>query len=129
MNATPKIHQIPTHDPKIYAFRLFPGFDGDDLRNVAETLDAAFDQQGSVNMLLIMEDMTTREAMGGFSLKSLKTQARAASHIGRYAVVGAPDAAAKMLDIFNSMSSIDAKTFSRDKEDEAWRFVGAMPQH
>jgi hypothetical protein len=128
MSEQPKIVQIPTRDPKVFAFRLHPGFDGDDLRRVADTMDAAFDRQDKVNMLLIMEDMTTADAASGFSLKSFKTQIRGASHVERYAVVGAPDVAASMLETFDKLSSIDVRAFSREDEAEAWRFVGSKPQ-
>ena len=127
MSDIPKIHRIPTDDPKVFAFRLEAGFDGDDLRGVAETLDAAFDAEGRINMLLKLDDMSTAEAAGGFSLKSLKTQARALNHLDRYAVVGAPDATAKMLAAFDKVSGVEARAFERDDEDAAWRFVGAAP--
>lgn len=125
MSDEPRIVRIPATEPNVHAFRLWPGFDGDDLRAVAESLDAAFDRQERVNMLLILEDMSTSDAAGGFSLKSVKTQARALSHIDRYAVVGAPDAAARMLSAFDAISGIDARAFERDDEAAAWRFVGA----
>lgn len=123
MTEEPKIRPIPTDAPKVRAFRLDPGFDGGDLRRVAEELDAAFDAQGRINMLLVLDDMTTAEAAGGFSLTSLKTQLRALSHVDRYAVVGAPQPAERMLRAFDSLSAIDARAFPRDREDEAWRFV------
>lgn len=123
MNAAPKIHSIPTDAPKVRAFRLEPDFGGEDLRRVAEELDAAFDAQGRISMLLVLEDMTAADAASGFSLKSLKTQFRALSHVDRYAVVGAPQAAARMLEAFDRVSGIDARAFPREREDEAWRFV------
>jgi hypothetical protein len=128
MSTPPKIHRVPTTDPKVYAFRLERGFDGDDLDGVAETLDAAFDAEGKINMILLLDEMSTSDAAGNFSLASARTQARALSHVDRYAVVGAPDTAEKMIAAFDSVSSIEAKTFARSDEAAAWRFVGAEPQ-
>ena len=127
MFASDRIRQIAAVPPSVLAFRIEGGATSEEMGAMAEIVDDAFDRQGTVNMLLILHDYEPSDAMAGLSLRSLKTQARSVSHIGRYAVVGAPSAAARMIGAFDKVSNIEARAFDPQDEAAAWAFVGAQP--
>jgi len=128
MLTTPRITQIPTTNPFVYAFRIESGVEAEEFARVAEITDAAMDREEPLSLLFILENFGVSDAMAGMSPKSLATQFRSLGHLERYAVVGAPAVAAGMIDAFDKVSSMEAKSFEPGEEDAAWAFVGARPR-
>ena len=52
---------------------------------------------------------------------------RALRHVSRYAVIGAPANAAKMINLMDKVIPVEAKAFDTEQTVEAWNFVGASP--
>lgn len=127
MLATGRITQIPTDNPTVYAFRIEGGVQSDEINAMARTMDDAMDRHERISMLLVLHDFDASDAASSITLKTLATQVRSAAHVERYAVVGAPDFARRMIGIFDDVTSIEARTFDPGEEAAAWAFVGARP--
>ncbi len=92
--STDHIQQIANSDPSVYAFRIEGGATADEMAAMADVMNAAFDRDEKVNMLLILRHFGAADAASGLALRSLYSQIRSLSHVERYAVVGAPTLAA-----------------------------------
>lgn len=127
MLQTTNITQIATDDPAVYAFRIEGGVTTEEMAGMAEVMNAAFDRDETVSMLVLLHDFVASDAAAGLSLRSLESQVRSLAHVERYGVVGAPSFAAAMIETFDKISPIDARTFDPGEEAAAWAFVGAAP--
>jgi len=127
MFASERIRQVATDAPSVYAFRIEGGVSADELAAMSRLLDEAFERHDKISMLLLLDGFGPSDALSSISPKSLATQARSAFNVERYAVVGPPPSAARMIETFDTVSSIDARTFDPGEEDAAWDFVGARP--
>ncbi|MFZ3583594.1 STAS/SEC14 domain-containing protein [Loktanella sp. DJP18] len=115
---------IPTDHDHVYAFDVTGDLDATGMGEMGEMLNHAFDQHpGKVNVLLHFRHFETSDAGVGTTLSAMKAQLRSLTHVGRYAVVGAPQAAANMIAFFNHIIPVDARTFAADDEQAAWDFV------
>lgn len=54
----------------------------------------------------------------------IESRWRSLFNVDKYAVVGAPEGASKMIDFMNKLIPVDAKAFDRTEEAKAWAFVG-----
>jgi dihydroxyacetone kinase DhaKLM complex PTS-EIIA-like component DhaM len=127
MLATQNIKQVATDAPSVYAFHIEGGVGADELAESSRVVDEALDRHETSGILVILHDFGPADALSSISLRSLGTQARSASQVSRYAVVGAPPAAAPTIDTFDAMNSIGARTFDHAETDSAWDFVAARP--
>lgn len=127
MLATDHIRQIAADTPSVYAFRIEGDATVEEMAAMGAVMNAAFDRKETVRMLVILHDFATSDASAGLALQSIKAQLRSLSHVEKYAVVGAPALAAAMVELFDRVIFIDARTFAEDEEDAAWRFVGSRP--
>jgi hypothetical protein len=121
------VQQIATTSPDVYAFRLRGEVMADDLRAMAETMNAAFDVQPAVSMLLIFDAYEGVETGAGFDVQTLTSQFRSLVKVDKYAVVGAPGFASGMINVMDKIIPTDARTFDAGDEAMAWDFVGARP--
>lgn len=121
------ITEIPTDSPTVYAFRVIGHIDDDASEALAHYMNAAFDQHDKVNMLLDLAGFTGSDWDTLLDEAVIKSRLRALSHVERYAVVGAPDHAAKMITIMNAVIPVEAKAFDVADAAQAWNFVGAKP--
>ncbi len=121
------IQQIPVDTPTVFAFRIQGEIDSEDMKFMASTMDSAFDRFDGVSMILIFDAYEGQELGAALNLEVLKSQFRALTNVDKYAVVGAPSAAATFIDLMDKVIPVDARTFDRDDEETAWEFVGARP--
>ena len=121
------IRQIPVDAPAVYAFRITGDVSAADLKAMATTMNDAFDSRTSVSMLLIFDHFEGTEAGVGFDMETLRSQFRALAKVDKYAVVGAPAAAAMLISVMDKVMPTDARAFDASEEMSAWRFVGAAP--
>ena len=82
----------------------------------------------AVSTLLILSDFGASDAISGVNPSSLYAQGRSLAHVERYAVVGAPALAAGMINTFEKVLPVEARTFDPEDEASAWDFVGARPR-
>ena len=117
---------IPTAHEHVHAFDITGDLDATGMGEMAEILNTAFDtHDGKINILLRFKDFETSDATAGTTLSAIKAQIRSLTHVGRYAVVGAPQAAETMIRFFSHIIPVDARTFAADEEQAAWEFVNA----
>jgi hypothetical protein len=94
-----------------------------DIEWMAAQADAAFDRLGEVDMLIVMSNYDGADLGAIFDGDSLGVQARAARHVRRYAVVGAPAWAEAMINLMAPLTPVEEKTFSLADEAVARRWV------
>lgn len=124
---TPTIRQIPTDTPRVYAFRVCGDTRADDMAAMAALMNCAFDEGQEVDMLLVLEGFGTGDTVAGLTLETVTSQVRSLTHVGKYAVVGAPGPAAAMIRAFGRLIPVDARVFDPAEEAAAWDFVEARP--
>jgi hypothetical protein len=100
-----------------------------DIEWMAAEADAAFDRFDEIDMLIVMSNYDGADLGAIFDGKALGVQARAARHVRRYAVVGAPAWAAAMINLFSPLTPVEEKTFSLADEAVArlWVDEGERP--
>ncbi|MBU2360559.1 MAG: STAS/SEC14 domain-containing protein [Alphaproteobacteria bacterium] len=115
---------LPTDYDHVYAFDITGNLDATGMGEMGQILNAAFDSQpGKINVLLRFKDFDDSDAGVGINLSAIKAQMRSLTHVGRYAVVGAPAGASGMISFFNHIIPVDARTFDEGEEQAAWDFV------
>ncbi|SFJ71339.1 STAS/SEC14 domain-containing protein [Jannaschia pohangensis] len=120
------IQQIPTTSPTVYAFRVSGHIDDDDSEALAKFMLAAFDRHDDkIDMLLDLTGFTGSDWDSIFDGDVIKSRFRALSGVRRYAVIGAPSAAATMIDLMDKVIPVEAKSFKASEAAAAWAFVGA----
>lgn len=117
------ITRLPAGRSDLFAFRIDGRFHKPDIEAMAGTLDEAFSRLGEVDILIIISKWDGIDMGAAFDGKALKTQARANSHVRRYAVVGAPDWAAAMINLFAPLTPVEERTFDLAEESQAWAWV------
>ncbi|MEQ8657456.1 MAG: STAS/SEC14 domain-containing protein [Hyphomicrobiales bacterium] len=123
------ITQIPTNSPTVYAFKVTGHIDDDASEAMAKLMNDVFDRTESVNMLLDLTDFSGSDWDSMLDGDVIESRFRALSHVARYAVIGAPDNAAKMIGLMDKIIPVEAKAFDAAEADKAWQFVGATPVH
>ena len=121
------IHPVPTTRDDLLAFRIDGEVGKDDMAAMAERVNDAFDRHESVDMLLLFDRFLGRDAGASFDAEAMKAQFRSLTNVGRYFVVGAPDAARRMIETMGSIIPVEAKTFDKGDEEKAWVELGARP--
>ncbi|ABD54983.1 STAS/SEC14 domain-containing protein [Jannaschia sp. CCS1] len=120
------IEQIPTTAPNVYAFRVTGHIDDDASEALAKFMLAAFDRhEEKVDMLLDLTAFTGSDWDSMLDGDVIKSRFRSLSEVRRYAVIGAPDRAAKMIEFMDKIIPVEAKAFDANQKDAAWAFVGA----
>lgn len=118
------ISQIPTQRPGLYAFRVEGHIDDDASEALAEFMNAAFDRHAEkVDMLLDLSGLTGRDWDTMLDADVLKSRFRSLSEVRRYAVIGAPERARKMIDFMDNLIPVEARAFALAEAGEAWDFV------
>ena len=121
------ITQIPTTKPQVYAFRVTGHIDDDASEALAKYMNTVFDEKDKVRMLLDLSDFTGSDWDSILDSDVITSRFRALTHVSRYAVVGAPDKAVKMISLMDHIIPVDARAFDKIDIMQAWDFVGAEP--
>ena len=127
MFVTPSIRQSPTTEDHVFAFRIVAEVSSDDMEAMGAYMNDQFDRHDRVSMLLIFDRYEGSETGASLNWESLKSRVKSVIKVDRYAVVGAPDAASRLIEGMGKLLPVDARSFTHAEEDEAWRFVGARP--
>ena len=121
------ITQIACEAPHVYAFRVSGHIDDDASEALAQFMNAVFDKTEKVNMLLDLSNFTGSDWDSILDGDVITSRFRALSHVSRYAVVGAPEKAAKMIGYMDKIIPVDARAFDTSQMPQAWEFVGTPP--
>lgn len=122
------IAEIPTNAANVHAFRVTGHIDDDASEALAEHMNEVFDRQDDVNMLLDLTGFTGSDWDSMLDDDVISSRFRALTHVSKYAVIGAPDRAAKMIGIMDKVIPVKAQAFDASEGAAAWAFVGATPQ-
>ncbi|SMY06938.1 STAS/SEC14 domain-containing protein [Flavimaricola marinus] len=121
------IQQIKTDVPTVYAFKVTGRMTDDASEALAKVMNIAFDQHKKVNLLLDLSGFTGSDWDSLFDDDVIESRFRALKHVSRYAVVGAPERANRMIGFLDKIIPVDARAFSVSETGDAWTFVGARP--
>jgi hypothetical protein len=121
------IAQLLTTRPDLFAFEVRGRIREADIEAMARTLDNAFDRFGTVDILIVMRHWEGLDMSAAFDGPALRAQGRAAAHVRKYGVVGAPLWAKAMINLFAPFTPVEERTFGRAQEDEAWTWIGGRP--
>lgn len=120
------IQQIQTTSPTAYAFRITGHVDDDASEALAKFMLEAFDRhEEKVDMLLDMTAFTGSDWDAMFDGDVIASRFRSLSEVRRYAVVGAPEKAAKMIGWMDRIIPVEAKAFDVSENAQAWAFIDA----
>ncbi|WP_295316029.1 STAS/SEC14 domain-containing protein [Roseobacter sp.] len=121
------VAEIPTTTDDTFAFTV-KGHIGEETSEVlAAYMNDVFDRHDDVSMLLDLTEFTGSDSSSILNREVLKSRLRSLTHMKRYAVIGAPEAAGRMISLFDHLIPVEAKAFASDETDAAWAFVGARP--
>lgn len=121
----PSVKQIPTTSETVFAFDVQGRVSDDDAEALAEYMNDVFDRHDKVNMLMRLDGFTGSDKTALFDGDVIESRWRSLFNVEKYAVVGAPDGASKLIDFMDKLLPVDAKSFTSAQEPEAWQFVGA----
>jgi len=121
------ICEIKTNNAKVHAFKISGHIDDDASEALAKHMNDVFDRQDDVSMLLDLSGFAGSDWDSMLDIDVIKSRFRSLSHVSRYAVVGAPDGAAKMIAVMDKLIPVKAKAFEKTDISAAWTFVGAQP--
>ena len=119
------IQQIATDNTNVYAFRITGHIDDDASEAMAKFMNDVFDRSDKVNMLLDMTGFTGSDWDAMLDGDVIESRFRSLKHVAKYAVVGAPAKAAKMIAIMDKLIPVEARAFEQSEAKQAWDFVGA----
>lgn len=122
------IDQIPTSSPTVYAFQVSGHMSYEASEAMAEYMNQVFDQNDKISMLLDLTGFTGSDWDTMLDGDVIQSRFRALSHVDRYAVIGAPENAAKMISFMDKIIPVDARAFDASEAQAAWKFVGARPE-
>lgn len=121
--AAGSIDRVPSGRADLLAFRVAGRIDKAAIQRMAEQVLDAFDRFDQVDMIVLMEDFRGMTLGASLDPANLWSQARALAKVGRYAVVGAPDAAEGMIELMDRFIPVDARTFEGQERNAAWAWV------
>lgn len=124
---TQSVVRIPTDRDDLYAFEIHGEVQSDDMQDMAEMMNDAFDEHDKVDMLLMFKPYDGAETGATFDTEVLESRFRALSNVNKYVVVGAPERANSILNFMDKLIPVDAATFEPHEAHAAWSYVDAKP--
>ncbi len=126
MLMTPTVRETPNDREGVFAFHIMGEVSAEDMSAMAEYMNEQFDRHDKVSMLLIFDRYGGAESGASLDWGVIKSRVRSLTNVDKYAVVGAPEKAASMIETMDGIMPVDARTF--ETEAEGWEFVGARPE-
>lgn len=121
--AEDSIKRLATKHPRLLAFELTGRISQDDVEWMADVIRPYFSADRSINILLILRRYKGLDAGAVFDMKSVTTQIRSARYVAKYAVVGAPTWIETIINLFDPISPVEARTFASEDEEAAWAWA------
>ncbi len=119
------ITQMQTHSPKLYAFAVTGHIDDDASEDLAKFMNDVFDRhEEKIDMLLDLSAFSGSDWDSFLDGDVIASRFRALTNVDKYAVIGAPDRAAKMINLLDKVIPVQAKAFGADEVEAAWTWVG-----
>jgi len=92
-------------------------------------VESAFDALEHIDLLLVMSNFEGAELSAIGDGEAMRAMTRSVKHVRRYGVVGAPAWARVMIQVFDVVSPVDAKTFDLSEEANALTWINRPPEH
>ena len=121
------ISEIRSLDGTVFAFKIDGHIDDDESEALAEYMNDAFDKHDSVCMLMDLTAYDGSDWDSLFDWEVIKSRVRSLGKVEKYAVIGASKNASKMIELFDRVLPVEAKSFDAADADKAWQLVGAKP--
>jgi hypothetical protein len=121
---TTSIRRLGTTRADLFAFEVAGRIHAPDIEAMAGIIDKAFESLGEIEIIIVIRDWQGIDLGAAFDQKALAVQARANSHVRKYAVVGAPGWAETMIQLLSPLTPVEEKTFDLAQEDAAWAWIG-----
>ena len=122
---TQAIVSLPSPRPDLLIFEVRDKIHRDDIEGMAAQVDAAFEAQEVIDMLILMTDFEGATVGALVDPNSMAVQMKSVRHVRRYAVVGAPAWARAMVEVSDHLVPVEAKTFDLAEADQARAWVNA----
>jgi hypothetical protein len=121
------IERIEAERPTLLAFAVDGRIERDDVEAMAREVLAAFEEMGEVDILIVMRDWDGVSLGAILSRERMEAQIRSIRHVRKYAVVGPPAWAGALIEGFDRLLPVEARTFDEGEEAaaRAWLEEGA----
>lgn len=116
---------MESHRPSLLVFEIRAKITKVDMVWMAQRVDAAFDAQEKIDLLLIMTNFDGAELGAVFDGDAAGGMMQSLKLVRRYGVVGAPGWARGMIELFKWTTPVDEKTFSLEELAEARHWIDA----
>ena len=121
---TTTVRRIGVDKPSVYAFEILGKVSAEDMESMAKIMNAAFDaHEEKVDMMLIFTEYDGSEAGALFDGDVISSRFKSLTNVDKYVVVGAPDSAETMLNMFGKIMPVEAHTFDMSEIDKAWQLL------
>lgn len=117
------IRQAESGRADLLVFEVVSKIRRSDIETMAETVDAAMDVHDRIDILLLFADFEGVTLGALFDGEAMRVGLQSNTHVRRYAVVGAPAVVEAMIQLFDPVSPVDARTFDLDQLSEARTWV------
>lgn len=122
------VSRISTDRENLYAFAIDGEVSADTMEAMAKTMNEAFDRHDEkVDMLLVFRNYAGSETGSLFDADVLASRMRSLTKVERYVVVGAPDAAGRMVQTLGTLMPVQTRAYPLDELDDAFSFLNARP--
>lgn len=118
----PAIRQKTSDRPDLLVFEISDKIHAIDVERMARAVDGAIERYDHIDILLIFKAFEGASLGALFDGKAMGVSLRSNAHVRRYGVVGAPLAAKAMINLFDPLTPVDARTFKATEIDlaHAW---------
>ncbi len=122
----PSIRLIQTTSDNVFAYEVDGRLRERDIKKVVEEMKPYVQTDGKFNVLARMKDFRGLDLMALFDDDLLRLKFKAASKLGKYAIVGPKPWMRNLLELINAVASSEIKAFDVTEEAAAWEWVGAQ---
>ena len=119
------VSRINVDKPSVFAFEITGKISAEEMELMAKTMNSAFDaHQDKIDMMLVFVDYDGSESGAVLDDDVITSRFRALTNVDKYVVVGAPDSAKSMLNLFGKLLPVEAHAFELSEIDQAWHLLG-----
>ena len=122
----PSIRFIQTTSNNVFAYEVDGRLRERDIKKVVEEMKPYLQKDDKFNVLARMKNFRGFDLMALFDDDLLRLKFKAASKLGKYAIVGPKPWMRNLLELVNSVTSSEIRAFDVTDEAAAWEWVGAQ---
>ena len=123
---TGAIRHLSSERPDLLVFEVAGKIHRGDIESMAQVVDAAMESLDEIDILLIFAVFEGATLGAIFDGDAARVSLRSAAHVRKYGVVGAPALAEAMINLFDPLSPVEARTFDLAEIEQARAWIGAV---